>query len=83
MNDITIDFPAAMKYIDSIKDEISRHKYNSYRIAIDYLSDGYIFFTIDHRTDRLYTNMTNLYKGLRPFIKYQGQELVQVDILKV
>ena len=81
MKEITIDFPAAMKYLDSIADEISQDKYNAYAIAIDCIMDNdLIYLKTDPRTGRLYTNITNLYKGLRPFIKYQGQELVQVDI---
>lgn len=80
MKELTIDFPAAMKYIDGVKDDIGQDKYNSYRIAIDYIADSLIYLKTDPRTGRLYTNITNLYKHLRPFLRYQGQELVQVDI---
>jgi len=80
MQELTIDYPAAMKYIDGIIDEIGQDKYNSYRIAIDHIADGQVYHKIDHRTGRLFTNITNLYKHLRRFLRYQGQELVEVDI---
>lgn len=41
---------------------------------------GYKWFNIDGTAGRLHTNLTNMDKGLRNFLRYDGQKIVSVDI---
>ena len=55
-------------------------KFNVGLINVDKLANRQFHFNRDDTSGRLHTNLTNIKKELRHFIKYKDQSLVSVDI---
>lgn len=55
-------------------------KSRNYKILASRIKEKDYFFHVDETGNRLHTNLTNLAKGLREFITYDGQPLVSIDI---
>lgn len=55
-------------------------KCGNYKILVSRIKEKDYFFHRDETGNRLHTNLTNLPKGLRQFLTYDGQELVSIDI---
>lgn len=55
-------------------------KSRSYKILVSRIKEKDYFFHKDETGNRLHTNLTNLPKGLRQFLTYDGQDLVSIDI---
>jgi len=54
--------------------------YNAYRVSIDYIHEQTFFFKVDDIAGRVHTNITNLSKKLRQFLRFEGKPLVNIDI---
>ena len=84
---LTIDSEAALEFCYA---QIGKSKERDYYgafikaysnlLSIKWLENEYWWFTVDSKGNRLHTNITNLNSALKSFVKYAGQELVQVDI---
>jgi len=86
-SNITIDRISAFDYCyKEAKHNSHLDYYSAYSDAyskmmkLKFLENGYFWFTVDKKGNRLHTNFTNLNSSLKPFITYGGQELVSVDI---
>jgi hypothetical protein len=55
-------------------------KCRNYKILVSRIKEKDYFFHKDDTGNRLHTNLTNLPKGLRRFLTYDGQSLVSIDI---
>jgi hypothetical protein len=44
------------------------------------IMNGDIFHTVDNTSGRYHSNITNMAKGLRPFLRINGEPLVNIDI---
>jgi len=60
--------------------ELLFEKCGNFKILASRIADKDFFFHKDEFGNRLHTNLTNLPKGLRQFITYDGHQLVSVDI---
>jgi hypothetical protein len=60
--------------------ELLFEKCRNYKILVSRIKEKDYFFHKDETGNRLHTNLTNLPKGLREFLTYDGQELVSIDI---
>ena len=58
---------------DNIEDSPHRYK-------LDYINDSRYRMVIDKFGKRLHTNLTNLPKPLRQCLRYDGQELIELDV---
>lgn len=79
LNKITINHTEAIRYINenySGDPDI----YNAYRVSIDYIQEKTFFFKVDNTAGRIHTNITNLSKDLRQYLKYKGKPLINIDI---
>lgn len=77
---INIDHGKALKFINQNFAEDS-HKWNCYKLSIDKIANitNEAFYTVD-RSGRFHSNLTNLSKDLRKFLRYDTKHLVNIDI---
>lgn len=54
--------------------------YNAYKISVDYIQDKTFFFKVDNTAGRVHTNITNLSRELRRFLKFDRKSLINIDI---
>lgn len=78
-NKLTVDFVAAEEFVHSNgfeADQIYRHlfKLTNFKESNFYASKN------NHSDGRLHTNLSNFPKILRPFLKYDGENLVSYDL---
>lgn len=78
MNEIILDYDNAYNWIEQNVTEID--KYVSYNISLDLINEANYFFIVDDTAGRIHNNFTNLPKDLRPFLSYNKQPLIEVDI---
>ncbi|AKH95548.1 hypothetical protein HZP65_12130 [Elizabethkingia anophelis] len=77
---LTIDRSNALEKIKKV-DDINETKYMHYNYTIEKLCTGNFYAIRDIETDnRLHTNITNLPKIFRPFLRYEGEKLYSRDI---
>jgi hypothetical protein len=55
-------------------------KYANQRLQVTRIAEHDYYYSIDGTGNRLHTNLTNLPKGLRNFLTYDGRQLVSIDI---
>ncbi|MBL7789870.1 MAG: hypothetical protein JNL75_08605 [Chitinophagales bacterium] len=86
---LTIDFEGASTYLlneykkdlkNKVKKRIANRKFCSRMIVIHKLHRGDFQYSIDNNAGRLYTVLTQIKKELRQFIRYNGKNLVAIDI---
>ena len=56
-------------------------KYKNFKVLVSRFANQDFFFKIDDAGNRLHTNLTNLPKGLRKHVTYEGKKLVSIDIV--
>jgi hypothetical protein len=71
---LTIDSDAAFKLIKS------HNLSEALKYSVDAIQSGIWRFKVTGEGQRLYTNLTNLKRELRQFLRYDGKELVELDI---
>lgn len=79
LNRISINHYEALTYILT-NYSFDPYLFNSYKISIDYLNRKNFYFKVDNVAGRIHTNISNLPKELRPFLNYNGQKLINIDI---
>jgi hypothetical protein len=84
---LKIDLEAAEAYIyaqlDKNRDESYYGAYiSAYTkiLKVRMIAEGAFWFNVDKFGKRLHTNLTNLDKDLKPFVTFEGQHLVSVDV---
>jgi hypothetical protein len=55
-------------------------QYNSVLGSAIRIINGDIFYSIDNTSGRFHSNITNMAKGLRPFLRIKGEPLINIDI---
>lgn len=66
-------------YIDS-NYTIDTLQYNDIEASAKRIINGDIFYSIDETSGRFHSNITNMAKGLRPYLRVKGEPLVNIDI---
>ncbi len=75
---LSIDYEAATQFINShYGNDI--HRWNCNRISVDKIKQQDIFYSVDHAGGRFHSNLTNLSKDLRKFLKLDDKVPVNVD----
>ena len=59
---------------------IEIEQYNDIEASAKRILNGDIFYSVDKTSGRFHSNITNMAKGLRPFLRVKGEPLVNVDI---
>lgn len=89
---LTVDEAEAYKYIEQYIQSKSKAKSHSltrkrlqlkkisYILSVKRISNKNYRFSIDQKSGRLYTPLTNLKKELRQFLKYDGKKIVAIDL---
>jgi hypothetical protein len=67
-------------WIDSNEKKDPRLSYESSKVAIRTFGDRNSGFAVGSHSRRFFSKMTSLNKKFRPFITYQGQKLVELDV---
>jgi hypothetical protein len=78
LQQIKIDTEGARNYIE--QNIYNNEEYSSYNISVDLIESKSFFFTVDNTAGRVHNNITNLSRNLRPFLKYNNERLVEIDI---
>jgi len=78
LRQLTIE-PEALQFIrQNYTDD--NHKYNCAEASVTRIMNGDIFYSIDDTSKRFHSNITNLDKDLRPYLRINGKKLVNADI---
>lgn len=69
-------------YIDLINSKYSSEidRFNALIASGTRIENGEIFYSVDNTSGRFHSNVTNLGKDLRPFLRVNGEPLVNIDI---
>jgi stress-induced morphogen len=78
LQQIKIDAEGAKNYIE--QNIYNNEEYSSYNISVDLIESKSFFFTVDSTAGRIHNNITNLSRNLRPFLRYNNEKLVEIDI---
>lgn len=78
LEQIEIDYNAAMEVLNT--PDINFEQYNSYYFSLEKIKNKDWFFILDKTAGRVHNNLTNLPKIFRPFLKYNNQKLIEIDI---
>jgi hypothetical protein len=78
LQQIKIDAEGARNYIE--QNIYDNEEYSSYNISVDLIESKSFFFTVDSTAGRVHNNITNLSRNLRPFLRYNNEKLVEIDI---
>jgi len=72
----------ADEYNDFIESNFTSQtdQYNSIVGSATRIINGDIFYSIDKTSGRFHSNITNMAKGLRPYLRIKGEPLVNIDI---
>lgn len=72
----------AKEYNDFIESNFTSEtdQYNSIVGSATRIINGDIFYSVDSTSNRFHSNITNMAKGLRPFLRISGEPLVNIDI---
>jgi len=80
--DLSIKYTDAKNFTDNLykQGEISKRQYLSYNYSINAIENRYFYFRTPDTDKRFHTNLTNLPKKLRKFLRYKGETLVNIDV---
>lgn len=78
LNKVSILEDEARYFIE--RNSTKAEEYNSYSISVDLIVSLNYFFVVDSTAGRIHNNITNLSSDLRQFLRYNNQELVEIDI---
>lgn len=78
---LEIDMPKATEYLEDTYDQADDIlKFNYNYIACSQIDSMDFHYTADNTSQRLHTNLTSLKKELKPYITFDGSQLVGVDV---
>lgn len=80
LNHLEIDYDKAIQHLKNIQPNINLQQYNNYLISIEKIHNKDYFFKNDRNTGRLFTNLTNLKKDFRQFLKLKKENLIEIDV---
>jgi hypothetical protein len=60
--------------------KVNINQYNSIMASAIRIINGNIFFSIDETEGRFHSNITNMARGLRPYLRINGEPLTNIDI---
>lgn len=66
-------------YLDSLTD-LTVSQYNSFLTSATRIKNGDISYNVDTTSYRFHSNITNISKCLRPFLRIDGRPLVNIDL---
>jgi hypothetical protein len=75
---IEIDYEAAMNFLNNHAENFEQ--YNSWYCSIERIHNKDWFFTVDQKAGRVHNNITNLAKNFRPFLSFNRNKLIEIDI---
>jgi len=75
---LTID-PEALQFIER-NYTTDTHQFNCAEASVTRILNGDIFYSVDNTSERFHSNVTNIDKDLRPFLRINGEKLVNADI---
>lgn len=75
---VEIDYEAAKEFLN--KNALTFEQYNSWNCSIDMIHHKDWFFVVDKTAGRVHNNITNLPKIFRPFLSFNGQKLIEIDL---
>lgn len=75
---IEIDYENAKDFLNKTVSDFEQ--YNSWNCSIDMIHSKDWFFVVDKTAGRVHNNITNLSKNFRPFLRFNNQKLIEVDI---
>ena len=78
LEQVEIDYEAAKEFLN--KTVLDFEQYNSWNCSIDMIYNKDWFFVVDKTAGRVHNNITNLSKNFRPFLKFNNQNLIEIDI---
>ena len=73
-----IDYEPAKYFVSSTITDFE--KYVAYNCSIDMIHSKDWFFVVDSTAGRVHNNISNLSKKIRPFLRYNNQQLIELDI---
>jgi len=78
VRDVKILYDEAIEFIN--KNKTDEDSYFSYYHSIDMIQHGIIYCKPDPTAGRIHSNITNLYRDLRQFLRYKDKPLFEIDI---
>lgn len=75
LNEVRFDAYSAFATLAKGQRNVGRQWY-----ALHMLSTGRLFFCTDHKTGRVFTNITNLLTKFRQYLSFNGSDLVNIDV---
>lgn len=78
LKNLTID-PGYLEFLNATM-TAGTEQFNSIAASATRIINGDIKFNIDKTSKRFHSNVTNLAKGLRPYLRINGEPLVNIDI---
>ncbi|MDQ6482569.1 hypothetical protein [Dyadobacter sp. LHD-138] len=60
--------------------DVTTMKHNIYQCSVARFSKENYYFKVDHYSNRLHTNLSNLKSELRNFITFKGEKLTSIDL---
>lgn len=78
LRQLTIE-PEALQFIET-NYTADTHKFNCAEASVTRILNGDIFYSIDTTSKRFHSNVTNLDKDLRQYLRINGERLVNADI---
>ena len=73
-----IDYSAAKVLLNKMVSD--NEQFNSWNCSIDMIHYKDWFFVVDKTAGRVHNNITNLPRIFRPFLRYNNQNLIEIDI---
>jgi hypothetical protein len=77
LTQLEVDYEGAMQFL--VTEKMDCRHFQAKQLAVEMIRDKEFFFVPD-RQGRVHTNVTNLWKKLRSFLRMRGQPLVNIDI---
>jgi hypothetical protein len=78
LKQVEINIDGARNFIE--QNINNNDEYTSYSISVDLIESKSFFFSVDSTAGRVHNNITNLSRNLRPFLRYNNEKLVEIDI---
>lgn len=78
LEQIEIEYESAINYLNDHAENFEQ--FNAWYCSIERIHNKDWFFIIDKTAGRVHNNITNLAKIFRPFLSFQSNKLIEIDI---
>ena len=75
---VEIEYDAAKEYLN--KSDLDFEQYSFWNCSVDMIHSKDWFFRVDSTAGRVHNNITNLPSAFRPFLRFNNEKLVEIDI---